>query len=65
MAPIRIIICREESGWGAASPDDAWLSFVHLAPTRAELLDTLPAALEAHCGHAVAYELLNRRAGLD
>lgn len=65
MQTVRIVIGREESGWGAASPDDAWLSFVHLAPTRAELLDTLPAALEAHRGEPVAYDLLNPRAGLD
>lgn len=60
MRRVRIIIIPEQEGYGAGSPDLMEPEFFLIGPSVAVLEAALPAALEAHCGEPVAFEIMVR-----
>jgi hypothetical protein len=60
MRRIRVIIIPEQEGFGAGSPDLLEPEFFLIGPSIAVLEAALPAALEAHCGEQVSFEIIAR-----
>ncbi len=60
MRRVRVIIIPETDGFGAGSPDLLEPEFFLIGPSVEVLEAALPAALEAHCGEPVAFEIMVR-----
>jgi len=62
MRRIRVIIIHEPAnqGFGAGSPDLLDPEFFLIGPSVDVVEAALPAALEAHCGEPVSFEIIAR-----
>lgn len=62
MRRVRVIIIHEpeQEGFGAGSPDLLEPEFFLIGSSVAVLEAALPAALAAHCGEPVAFEIISR-----
>lgn len=62
MRRVRVIIIHEidDAGFGAGSPDLLEPEFFLIGPSVEVIEAALPAALEAHCGEPVSYEIIAR-----
>lgn len=60
MRRVRVIIIPETDGFGAGSPDLLEPEFFLIGPSVEVLEAALPAALEAHCGGPVDFEIVTR-----
>ncbi|MEQ1493969.1 MAG: hypothetical protein ABL932_25850 [Terricaulis sp.] len=62
MRRVRVIIIHEpeQQGFGAGSPDLLAPEFFLIGSSIAVIEAALSAALEAHCGERVAFEIISR-----